>query len=555
MTRGAALLLVLGVALGVRLANVRWMAAQPITEFQYVWGDGDMAMHWQWAGRIAHGDLLSREPYPLPPWMQAIAPFETWQRWRGGNVFFKAPLYPYALAAVRVVVGEDHRAILLCHVALGVVNVALLYLLASRYFDVPIALTAGLGAALYGPALLNETLLLRDTLGVTMSLLLLLALSRCTTAARGRWLVAGIAFALALLARELVAPFGLCVAFWIWQRFRTPPAVVVHVLGAFALGAALGLVPLVARNLAVGAPPLAVSAIGPEGILYGHAVDGAPAELKVPAAAAEILRAADGSLIAVLRGTLATYGGDWWRLLRNEAARAAAIFSALEGSDNTNWYFYAARSTLLGRALRWEIVLALGLVGLWVARRCVRGDDRIVLYYLGVSLIGLQFTSVVGRYRLVPAAVLSMYAAVTVVTVLRALGARDWRAVAGPALASACIYVASTRLLLVPGVAERCRSTEYLIAAQAAATRQDAGGMYEALNGCLECLVTHADAAVLPPTFAYFARDFLVVAGRLGRTADAAGALERLRAAYPQDPVLPQLLARTGGPASQPSAP
>jgi hypothetical protein len=553
MSRGAALVAVLGVALGVRLANVRWMAAQPITDFQYVWGDSDMAMHWQWAGRIVGGDLLSREPYPLPPWMQAIAPFETWQRWHGGNVFFKAPLYPYALAALRAAVGDDRWKITLGHVAVGVVNVALVFLLAARYFDGAVALVAGLAAALYGPALLYEALLLRDSLGVTVSLLLLLALARCTTVAPGPWLVAGLAFAVALLGRELVAPFGLCVAFWIWQRFRRRPAEMIRVLGAFVLGAGLGLTPLVARNLAVGVSPLALSAIGPEGLLYGHAADSAPAQLNVPNAAAEVLRTADGSLLAVLRGTLATYGGDWGRLLRNEGARAAAIFSALEGSDNANWYFYAARSALLGHALHWEIVLAFGLVGLWMARRCVRGDDRIVLYYLGVSLIGLQFTSVVGRYRLVPAAVLSIYAAVTVVGIVRALGARQWRAVVGPAVASACIYVASSRLLLVPGVGERCRSTEYLIAAQVAATRGDGGDMYEALNGCLDCLVAHANATVLPPTFEYFARDFLVVAARLGRTADATAAVERLQAAYPADPVLPQLLARARPPESVPS--
>jgi 4-amino-4-deoxy-L-arabinose transferase-like glycosyltransferase len=548
-----ALALVLGVACGVRVVNLHWMAAQPLGTFQFSWAESDMATHWAWAGRILQGDVLTRNAYhPYPPWMQQIAPLETWDRWHGARVFNKAPLYPYVLAGMRAAVGEDYLAIGLCHLALGVLNVALVFLLAARYFDLPTAIVASLGAALYGPGLLYETLLLRDGLAVTVSLLLLLALSRCTTAARGPWVLAGAAFALALLARELVAPFGVCVAFWIWQRFRGRRGELGRALGAFTLGTALGLLPLVARNLAVGASPLALSAIGVEGIVYGHAVDTAPAELNVPAATARILQAADGHLVETIRGTLATYEGDWMRLVRNEAVRAAAIFSTLEGSDNVNWYYFADRSRLLAYSLRYEVVLGFGLVGLWLGRRRVRGDDRIVLYYLGVSLAALQFVPVIGRYRLVSATLLLVYAAVTVVAIGRALGAREWRAAAGPLLASACLTFVSARLLLVPGMREWCRPSEYLIAAQAAMARQDAGSLYGALREFLECPVSHTDGGPLPPSFPAIARDFLSVAQQMGRAADATGVVERLSAAYPTDPVLPGLLAGSRAPALPP---
>ena len=130
--------------------------------------------------------------------------------------------------------------------------------------------------------------------------------------------------------------------------------------------------------------------------------------------------------------------------------------------------------------------------------------------------------------------------------------ARDWRGALRPAVASALLGVVSARMLLVPGVGERCRATEYLIAAQAAATRQDGSGMYDALSACIECLIAHADAEVLPPSFGFFARDFSVVAGRLGRTPEAVGTLERLRAAYPRDTMLPQVLAAARAPLSPP---
>jgi hypothetical protein len=153
---------------------------------------------------------------------------------------------------------------------------------------------------------------------------------------------------------------------------------------------------------------------------------------------------------------------------------------------------------------------------------------------------------------LVPAALLDIYAAVTVVTVVRALRERRWRLALLPAVASACLVVVSARWLLVPGVKERCRPSEYLMSAQLALGRQDTGGVYAALNDCLECVRVHANAPSLPPVFQVFARDFLVLAGRMGRVADATATLRGLRAAYAADPVLPQLLASTGGVAAPP---
>jgi dolichyl-phosphate-mannose-protein mannosyltransferase len=540
--RGAALLLVVTVGLGVRLANLRWMSAQPIATYQFTWGESDMATHWQWAGRILAGDVLGRDTYqPYPSWMHGIAPLETWNRWRGPKVFNKAPLYPYALAGMRALVGDGYPGIGLCQLALGVLNVALVFLLAARFFDTATAVIAGLGAAVYGPFLLYETLVLRDSLAVTVSLLLLLALAH-TTAAPAGWALAGAAFALALLGRELVLPFGALVLVWMALRFWGRWTQAARALGAFALGTALGLVPLVARNLAVGAPPLALSAIGLEGIVYGHAVDSAPAAFRLPAATARILNAADGRALEVIRGTLATYEGDWRRLLGNEAARTAAIFSANEGSDNVNWYYFAARSPVLRWSLRWAPVLGLGLVGLWLSRRRVRGDDRIVLFYLATAFAGLQFLPVVGRYRLVPAALLLVYAAVTVRAVVERARERDWRAAARPAVASALLVLTSLRLLPGPDARDRCRTAEYLIGAQVALARNEPDGVYGAFRDGLDCLATNGGGAALPPEFIPFASDFANVARNLGRTTDAAGLLERLAAVYPGERVLPQLV-------------
>src|SRR5262249_42499416 len=79
---------------------------------------------------------------------------------------------------------------------------------------------------------------------------------------------------------------------------------------------------------------------------------------------------------------------------------------------------------MLAWSLRWNLVLAFGLVGLWTSER--RGDDRILAYFLLATLAGLMYATVIGRFRLVPAAVLLVYAGGAVAWVGRQGGARPW---------------------------------------------------------------------------------------------------------------------------------
>src|SRR5439155_701657 len=342
------------------------VARLPVAEYQRSWAEGDMATAWAWSGRIVAGDLLGRDPvHQYASWMKAIAPLETWERWWGGKaVFHQAPLYAYVLAGMRWVVGDGVWAIELSQLVLGLVNVGLVALLADRFFGPLAAIVAGLGAALYGPFLLHETLLLRDTLAVTTSLLLLWALVRTDERPR-RWLWAGALFTLATLARETTLLFAPGVVLWAAQRFRRRPAVCTTVVLSFVAGALLGFVPLIARNLAVGVAPWALSTRGVEAFVCGHAAGSSPFGFGIPPALRSILEASDGRPGPAIRLTLATYEGDWGRLLAHEVTKLGAIVSRYEAMDNANWYYFADRSPFLGWSLRYEVVLALGLVGLW----------------------------------------------------------------------------------------------------------------------------------------------------------------------------------------------
>lgn len=535
----------------VRVANLWWMSDHPIATYQLTWGESDMAAHWAWSQRILDGDLLGRDTYhPSTSWMQKIAPAETWERWRGGKqVFDKAPLYPYLLAAFRRVGGDSVWGFGLGQLTLGLANVALIFLLAERFFGPSVATLAGLGAALYGPFLLHETLVLRDVLGVTVSLLMLWGLSRTTDARPGPWILAGLFFALALLGRELTALFAPFVVLWtcerFWRRWRTLGVALL----SFAGGVMLGLLPLVARNLAVGAPPWALSGLGIDGIIYGHAVDALPAGFDVPRDTAAILRQADGRFGEAIRLTLDTYHGDWGKLATKQLARTAAILASHEPSDNVNWYYFLNRWPLLRCCLRYEFVLALGLVGLWLGRGSPR-EHRLLAYFLLVSLAGLQYTAVIGRYRLVPAAVLLIYSGVTLQWLSDAFRARRWVPALTGTLAILVLLVVSINLTRPFASRYRYRSEEFFMAGEDYLRRGEAARAYEEARAGLESAYAGPDQHRLPRGYPRLALLLVHAAQATGRTADAATLLERLAVRYDADQdlkLLAQMMQKQAG--------
>ncbi len=541
--RGRALVAVLALALAVRVLNLWLVSRLPVAEYQFHWAESDMAASWAWSGRIISGDILGRDtPHQYTSWMREWAPLETWERWWGGRtVFHQAPLYAYALAAMRLVAGDGFWGIGLCQAMLGVANVALVYLLAARLFGGAAPVIAALGAALYGPFLLHETLVLRDTLGVTVSLLLLWWLAGCDDARALPWLVAGWLFALALLAREATLVFGPFVALWIARRFGRHPRALATVALAFVAGVSVGLAPLVARNVVVGAPPLSLSTRGIEAFVYGNAADSAVIGLTLPAASRSILEQADGRLGTAIRLTLATYQGDWLRLVGNELFKLRAIFARYEPMDNVNWYYFADRSPLLRFSLHFESVLALGLVGLWLDRqRAVR--HRLLRYFLLASAGALMYSTIVGRYRLPAVAVLLLYAGVTVEWTAREVAAGRWRRAAIAGLAAVGVAAASAHLLPSAERRQRYRADEFLLAAEVHYRHGRAERALEELRAGLDTAYGGPDQQTLPGGYPNLAVTFTRLAHELGRDADAAAALERVAASHPADGELERII-------------
>ena len=535
MTRAAALVMVLALGLLVRLANSWTFSTLPVSAYQRTWTESDMETAWRWSSTILAGDVLGRDTiHPYTGWMRAMAPLATWERWWGGRgVFHQAPLYAYTLALMRRVGGDGFWGVALGQMALGLASVAGVFLLAERVFGLRAALISGLGAALYGPFLLHETLLLRDGLAVACSLLLLWALLRAPDHGAAAWLAAGLSFAAAVLARETLALYGVFVVIWIAQRYWRQPQLRRATL-PFAVGALLGVAPLVARNLVVGVAPFALSTRALETFVHGHAAGASPVGLTLPPSTREILERSDGDFGTAVRLTFATWDGNASGLVAHEWAKLRALVSRYEAMDNVDWYYFADRSRVLAWSLRFEWVLAFGLVGLLASRP--RVDDRPLRYFLVAAVPALLYGIMVGRYRLAPAAVLLVYAGGSVEWIGERLAAGRWRPATIALAAVGASLVLSSVALRDVEKRHRYRDTEFMLAAATYYERGQATLAYDELAAGLAAAYRGDDQRVLPPGWSKLLDPLLAVGHELGRDADTAALLERLAHDYPDDP-------------------
>lgn len=227
-------------ALLVRLVYFFEYAISPLMGF---YGSDDQ-YYLAWAGRIAAGD------------------------WLGNQVFEQGPLYPYLLGAFFAALGPRTGVVLVLQLLSGVLVALLVYDGGRKLFDQTVGLTAGLLAAVYGPLVFYECMLMKSFLAPLLTMLALAAGLRFGVTRKLAWLIAaGIAVGLACLIQEyhalMLVPLGL----WTWQTDRTgglsKPVRLSHV-GALVAAALVCILPCTLRNWAVAGERVLVTAGGGE---------------------------------------------------------------------------------------------------------------------------------------------------------------------------------------------------------------------------------------------------------------------------------------------------
>jgi Flp pilus assembly protein TadD len=157
---GAQVVAVVGLAFLVRLLYLLQIQEMPL--FTHLIGDG--ATYWAWAGRIAAGD------------------------WIGSETFYQAPAYPYFLAVVRLIFGDDLWRAHVVHAALGAVACGLLAFAGRAFLSPRAGLYTGVLMALYAPAIFFDGLIQKATLDLVLmaGLLCLLGWMTKRQEARGK---------------------------------------------------------------------------------------------------------------------------------------------------------------------------------------------------------------------------------------------------------------------------------------------------------------------------------------------------------------------------------
>ena len=223
--------LVFAVALAVRLWHVADIRPSPFFDVLV----GDARAYDAWAQRIAAGD------------------------WFGQDVFYQAPLYPYFLGTLYTLAGRDLLIVRLVQVTLGALACVFLAVAAARLFGRRVGIVAGLLLALYAPAVFFDALIQKTVLDGILICLALVVISGLIVGPPSpwRWWWLGSVLGLLALTRENAMVLVAVVACWSIARDDVQTAARLRDrvrLGTapFLLGLAVVLLPVAARNYAVG---------------------------------------------------------------------------------------------------------------------------------------------------------------------------------------------------------------------------------------------------------------------------------------------------------------
>jgi len=234
--------LIFAVAFGVRLIHIWQLRSSPF--FDTLLGDANG--YDLWARRLAGGD------------------------WIGSEVFYQAPLYPYFLSVVYAIFDRDLLIVRIVQALIGSASCVLLGLAGARLFSRSAGLAAGLALALWAPAIFFDGLIQKSVLDMFFVCLGLWLISGIERASKWRWLGLGMTMGALALTREnallLIGVIALSVvlrAFYdrstmalrtndsIVERTQNHLRTYVEQLVTFALGLALILLPVVARNYSI----------------------------------------------------------------------------------------------------------------------------------------------------------------------------------------------------------------------------------------------------------------------------------------------------------------
>jgi len=454
-------ILVLGLLL--RLMHFAFILPTPFPRWALVADQTDMHVFWQWAHRIIAGDWLGRDTYhPYFRWMQQMDTLDNWHaRWGGKEIFHQAPLYPYALAGL-LAIRNSPSFVILIQLLVGALQPLVLFFLGRRLFDARVGLLAAALSAFYGPFVFYQSVLLRDWLPPILEPLILVMVLRAMDRPRWTaWVLAGFVMGIAVLTKETALLLGIITLGWVAARYRHAGREALRSLSWVVLGSLLCFSPLVARNILVGAPPLATSVQRSWIIIVGLVPDASPGGFSVPSAQARaIVNRSRGDTVAAFRETLRAYPDGVWGLARHQLRKLRTLVDPFEIPNNVNYYYGLERSPALSLSLGYGLIFPLGAAGLVLLLK-TWPRPGLFYCYLAAALGSQLMTFVLARFRLAFIPVLILAGAYFCSRLLAMVRERQIPSVVGSLGLVAAIALAQQLWVPVGSIPMTLRTAEY----------------------------------------------------------------------------------------------
>ncbi len=447
--------LILAIAVIVRAVYFIELSSPPSAS-QHLWDQSDMYFFDQWAKTIASGDWLTdRSLHPFNDWQKEmvqhyfgektpLAPEQTTailERWSGGKIFHQEPLYPYLVALIYKLCGENVRWVFLLQMVLGVSTIILIFRITRRHFGLPTGMVAAVLSGICGPLLYYEMLLHRTTLITFMGLLIVdqadLALAREN---RLRWLVFGGCCGLAITIKSTFLLFVIgIVAVLIAGRWRHPRALITTV-GCITAGITLALSPVIARNIMVGVSPLVLSSVGSIVFIDANVAEpsGENSSIERERQIVSIMQQSNESLLAAIIPTMRTHP-NLISILSLFWHKLTLVWNCYEIPNNSNFYYYQLEAPVLRYLVTFLLLTPLSLLGIFLARKHIPTMWPIFLL-VTIQLSVLLVFNVLSRHRVSLMAALVPFAALTLVSIYKSIQQQQIRKLA---MAFAFLFIAT----------------------------------------------------------------------------------------------------------------
>jgi len=366
------------------------------------------------------------------------------------GAYFKAPLYPWFLAAVYKLGGPGYLVPRLVQAVMGSLSCGLVYLVGREAFGRATGALAGLAAATFWVLVYFDAELLLEPLSVFLNLLALWLILRAARRGTGlSWLVAGLVLGLSAINRPNVLVFMPLVALWIVFIYRARLRLGLLRAAVFGVGCSIPILPITIRNWVVGHDFVLIASQAGPNFYIGNNPESDGMSARVPGARTSwfggfqdwtsLAEQETGRKLKPSEVSKFFFEKAWdfMRHRRRAAlnlmlAKFQLFFYEWEIPNNKDLFFFTKHYTPIAAylPLRSGMVLSLGVVGLLLSLGRARRLFPLWAFAVVYSATVIAFF-VCSRFRVPVMPMFILFAAYFVVRWWRYLKAKDWGAAAG----------------------------------------------------------------------------------------------------------------------------